>query len=118
MTELDTRRCCSFNQTYYPIDTDILCKELEDECTTVCLECVEKESVATLDLVVKDDCPPPPPVTHVVQQVPYDMKTPNHPGAYPPNKDIRWSITPSCGTGVFVEFHTFDVSICLIQKFY
>merc|ERR1712106_209664 len=114
VTELDTRRCCSFNQTYYPIDTDILCKELEDECTTVCLECVEKESVATLDLVVEDDCPTPPPVTHVVQKVPYDMKTPNHPGAYPPNKDIRWSITPRCGTkdvriSIFVEFHTFDV---------
>merc|ERR1711892_1497390 len=24
VTELDRRRCCSFNQTYYPIDTDIV----------------------------------------------------------------------------------------------
>jgi len=107
--ELDTQRCCSFNRTLYPIGSEILCKDLPDECTKVCLECVRVEAKATMDLVVEDDCPERPPETKVITEVPYDIKSPGYPYPYPPKQDMCWSWTPKCGNSAYLEFHDFDV---------
>ena len=109
--ELDTKRCCSFNQTFYPISSKILCEQLPDDCTTVCVECVRVEAKANLDLVVDDNCPERPPETIVITEVPYDIKSPNYPHPYPPKQDICWSWTPKCGNYAYLEFFDFDVSL-------
>ena len=111
MEELDTKSCCSFNQTFYPINSKILCKVLPDECTTVCVECVRVEAKANLDLVVEDDCPERPPETKVITQVPHDIKSPGYPNPYTPKQDICWSWTPKCGNQAYLEFLDFDVSL-------
>eukprot|EP00090_Calanus_glacialis_P006447 TRINITY_DN15016_c0_g1_i2.p1 TRINITY_DN15016_c0_g1~~TRINITY_DN15016_c0_g1_i2.p1 ORF type:complete len:399 (+),score=88.21 TRINITY_DN15016_c0_g1_i2:3-1199(+) len=107
--ELDTKRCCSFNQTFYPISSKILCEQLPDDCTTVCVECVRVEAKANLDLVVDDNCPERPPETKVITQVPHDIKSPGYPNPYTPKQDICWSWTPKCGNQAYLEFLDFDV---------